>query len=225
MTPPKNTRQLHIERSDHNWITSLSGKTGPEAQQEALQDLAKYLHVVAYNYLQRCRGNSITLYTLDNSEIAAMAEDHVCGFMEKLLKDNFALLDKYTERGRFTAWAAVVLTNMMASAMRKSSWRKQVPLSTSVSTQKVDDVTQQPDKVALQNSILMVLQSGINEMPRRYQVALVRCLLEGEAAKDVAVDLETTPNAVNILVHRAKKNMRKYLIAHNVDQSVMHLFS
>lgn len=225
MTPPSKFPTAQNERSDDDWTLSLSGKAGSDAQKEALQDLAKYLHVVAYNYLHRCQSNSVMLRSLASSEIATIAEDHVGSFMEKLLKDDFELLNKYNQRGRFTAWSAAVLVNMMASAMRKLSWRNRVPLSTSVSAQKVDEWTKQPDEVAMQNSVLLILQSGINEMPLRHQVALVRCLLEGEAAKDVAVDLQTTPNAVNILVHRAKQNMRKYLIANNVDQSVMYLFS
>lgn len=225
MTPPNKFQTAQIERTDAQWLASLDGKAGPQSQQEALQDIAKYLHVVAYNYLHRCQGISDTLRSLANSEIAVMAEDHVCSFMEKLAKNDFALLDKYSRRGRLTAWASAVLINMMASEMRRSSWRKQVPLSTAVSTNKVDEFTKQPERVAIQNSVLMTLQSGIDEMPVRYQVALIRCLLEGDSAKDVAVDLQITPNAVNILVHRAKQNMRKYLVANHVDQSVMYLFS
>jgi len=225
MNPPIKDQSTKFERSDAEWLASLSGKEGRQLQQKALQDVARYLHVVAYNYLRRCQVNSPTLCSLDNSEIAIISEDHVSSFMERLTKDDFALLDKYSRRGRFTAWASAVLVNMMASEMRRASWRKQIPLSTSISTRQVDEHARQPDRVAIQNSILMILQNGIDEMPMRYQVALTRCLLEGDSAKNVASDLQITPNAVHILVYRAKQNIRKYLIANHVDQSDLYLFS
>lgn len=225
MNSPQNIVQAHNERTDCQWLASIRGKLGAEPQQEALQDLAKYLHVVAYNYLHRCQTNSVTLNSLANSEIGVLAEDHVHAFMEKLVGNNFALLEKYNQRGRFTAWSAAVLINLMASDMRKAAWRNQVPFSTAISAQKADEWTKQPDDLAIQNSTLMILQSGIDDLPRRYQVALTRCLLEGEAAKDVAKSLDITPNAVNMLVYRAKQNMRKYLIAHDIDQSVIYHFS
>lgn len=213
------------DRTDLQWLSALRDQAGTAAQREAFRDLGSYLHVVAYNYLKRCRANSVTLTYLENSELGTLAEDHVHTFMEKLVKNNFALLEKYHQQGRFTAWAAAVLTNLMATDMRKAAWRKQVPYATNVSTQQADEWSLQPDVVAMQNSILLILQNGIEDLPRRYQIALTRCLLEGEAAKEVAKSLEITPNAVNMLVHRAKKNMRKYLIAHDVDQSVIGLFA
>lgn len=228
MNSPKTSshaRPTQASRTDQQWLTSLRGQAGATAQQKALEDLGCYLHVVAYNYLRRCRTNSAMLTYLTNSELGTVAEDHVHTFMEKLVQNNFALLEKYHHRGRFTAWTAAVLANQMATDMRKAAWRKQVPFAANVSSQKADEWCEQPEVAAMQKSILMILQNGIAELPARYQIALTRCLLEGEAAKEVAKSLAITPNAVNVLVHRAKKNMRKYLIAHDVDRSVIHLFS
>lgn len=228
MNSPKQrsyARSNQHNRTDQQWLSSLRGQAGAVPQQETLEDLGCYLHVVAYNYLVRCRANSATLTYLTNAELGTMAEDHVHAFMEKLVQNNFALLEKYHQQGRFTAWAAAVLTNLMATEMRKAAWRKQVPYSLNVSTQKADERNTQPEVAAMQSNVLMILQNGIEELPRRYQIALTRCLIEGEAAKEVAKSLEISPNAVNMLVHRAKKNMRKYLIARDVDQSVIHLFA
>jgi len=212
-------------RTDDQWLISLCGQAGSASQQEAIEDLGNYLHVVAYNYLCRCRANSETLTSLENAEIGTLAEDHVHTFMEKLIQNDFALLEKYHQRGRFTAWAGAVLINLMAEDMRKAAWRKQVPFATNVSAEQTDERVLSPDVAVIQNSVLGVLHNGINQLSERHQIALTRCLLEGEAAKEVAKSLETTPGAVNLLVHRAKKNLRKYLIAHHVDRSVIGLFT
>lgn len=219
------TKYIKPNRSDAQWLYTLRDQADPTTQQEALKDLSDYLHAVAFNYLRRCRAHSVTLQYLGRAELGALAEDHVHTFMEKLIRDDFVLLEKYHQRGRFLAWAAAVLTNIMASEMRKSVWRKQVPFATNVSHQTEDERVLAPDRATMQRSISRILHNGICEMPEHYQIALTRCLLEGEPARDVAESLGITPNAVHMILHRAKKNLLKYLMAHDVDRSVIALFA
>jgi len=211
-------------RSDKEWVVALRGTLGTEAQHDALEDLARYQQVVAYNYLIRCEGLSVTLQTFNREEIAALAEDHAYTFIEKLVKDDFALLDKYSETGHFTSWAAQVLRNAMISEMRKSSWRKQVPLTESVASKSVERRNRQPEELAMQGSITAIVQDGLESLPERYRIVLTRCLLNGDSAQSVAEDFETTQNAVNVLVYRAKRKMRTYLTAQGLDATAVNHF-
>lgn len=221
----QHSNSQRINLSDKEWVAALRGTLGMETQHDALEALARYQQVVAYNYLLRCTPHSDTLQTYSNDEIWILAEDHAYDFIEKLVQDEFVLLKKYGEAGRFTSWAARVLINAMISEMRKASWRRQVPMTETVAEYFADPRHQQPEEMVIQNSITAIIQSGLETLPERYRIVLTRCLMEGESSKSVAEELETTVNAVNVLTYRAKQKMRKYLVAHGMDKSTMHHFA
>lgn len=225
MNRTNQTLSHHNSRPNQEWVAALRGTLGAEAQQNALEDLAKYQQVVAFNHLTRCTTQSETLSILNREEIGTLAEDHTYTFIEKLVQDDFALLEKYSGTGRFTAWTAKVLTNAMTSEMRRVAWRRQVPMSESVSENYADVPRRQPEQVAIQNSITATIQNGLEALPERYQIVLTRCLINGESSKSVAEDLETTVNAVNVLAYRAKQKLRKYLISQGMDETAAYHFA
>lgn len=219
--PNKSYRQ----RTNAEWPAALRGTLGEAAQAAAFAELTSYLHKVAFNYLSRCTEVSETLEARTSGELATIAEDHVYDIVERLVQDDFALLDQYSERGRFLGWCAQVLRNSMVTKMRKSSWRKQVPMTVSVQELTPAPQHTQPEQAAIQESILAMVQSGIDALPERHRIALTRCLIDGDSAQSVADDFGTTQNAINVLVYRAKRKLRTYLIGKGMDHTIVSNFA
>lgn len=82
-------------RSNQEWVEELSNAHNKNVQFKAHSDLANYLFVVAYNYLNKRRENLQMLNQLPTEEIASLTEDAVQDFMEKLVRDEYALLSSY----------------------------------------------------------------------------------------------------------------------------------
>lgn len=195
-------------RSSTEWVSSLTGKDGPQAQQLAHIDLSNYLYVVLYNYLQSRRSGLPAIVAYSDEELITLAQDFVQNYMEKMVKDDYALIGKYKTIGRFTSWAAQVAINMCATEFRHVCWSRQVPMKQQPYW---DQQTLLPETAAVRSQIGDVIDSCLAQLPVHYREALVRCVGEGERAADVAADLDVSPNAVYILIHRAKNAMRKHL--------------
>lgn len=210
-------RPVQYKRENQQWVAELTGDYGLDIQRRAHEDLANYLHVVAYNYIEKRRNNTSKLTVYSNEEITCLAQDSVQNLLERFAKNNFALLGKYSERGSFTSWAAQVLCNQIASELRKPAWRRQELLSESQEQKTPSADQSMPERAAIQSYVHEVIESCLQQLPERHQAALVRCVIEGEPATAVAEELDTTPNAVYMLVHRAKREMRKQLTSAGLD--------
>lgn len=112
-------------RTDQEWLDSLKGGVERNAQAAAIDDLANYLYVVSYNYLKTRKKSIAYLNSLADEEIGKFAADYVQEFLEKLIVNDFALVDKYNGIGKFTVWAAQIVINLISSDLRKASWVRQ----------------------------------------------------------------------------------------------------
>lgn len=115
MNLPKQTQTLLADRTCDTWFVSLCGEAGSQAQQNALQDLANSLYIVAYNYLYRSQAASGRLHSFSRSELAVLAAENVGCFMAKLVNTDFILLNKFSHKGRFATWIAAMFLRTMAS--------------------------------------------------------------------------------------------------------------
>lgn len=208
-------------RTNEEWVDALRGRLGAAEQRRACDDLASYLYIVAYNNLQKRRSHLPKLQGLDESEQMCLAEDFVQAFMEKMVKEQFRLLSKFGGHGRFASWAAQVLVNLVASEMRKAKWRRQEFINARA---QVVDTAMIPETVALRQQINEALERCLKRLPERSRIALVRCVIEGDCAPDVAAELGVSANAVHILVHRAKKSMRNYLKSEGIEPGTLNAF-
>lgn len=123
-----------IKRSNHEWIAALTGAAGHNDQQIAHQDLANYLFVVVHNHLLNRRSEFIRLSTLAQEEVRNLAQDLVQGCLEKLSRDDFALLTQFSGRGSFTSWTAQIVLNQARSELFRARWSRLQPLDDSTST-------------------------------------------------------------------------------------------
>lgn len=225
------------KRNNLSWVEELRGDCGGDVQRQAHQDLARYLYVVAFNYLRLRQGDLYRLADLAAEELAALAEDFVQETLEKLTRDDFALLGRYSAGGNFTSWAAQIVRNQAAMELRKSYWTRRGPLpqtganddngaETALTVELVDPSPAiDPARRAQQQQVHDLMQRCLAHLSERYRVAVLNCLGDDVAADVVAHALGTTPNAVYLIIQRAKRQLRACLEQSGLDRSALAVFA
>ena len=225
------------QRTNRAWVEELSGDCGVAAQRQAHQDLASYLYVVAYNYLRLRQTDLYRLADFAAEEMSALAQDFVQETLEKLARDDFALLGRYSAVGNFTSWAAQIVRNQAAMELRKSYWTRRAALpqadgadgeaTSPALTRELADTASEADpaRQAQQGHVRDLMQRCLGKLSERYRVAVLNCLGDDIAADVVARALETTPNAVYLIIQRAKRQLRACLEQSGLDRSVLAVFA
>ncbi len=225
------------QRSNTDWVQDLRGEGGEHAQRSAHQDLVRYLYVVAYNYLRLRQADLYRLADFAAEELAALAQDFVQETMEKLARDDFALLGRYSAVGNFTSWAAQIVRNQAAMELRKSYWTRRGPLpqagdgenngaESELAAELADPADEvDPDRQVQQQAVRDLVQRCIDRLPERYQVAVLNCLGDDVSADVVARALDTTANAVYLIIQRAKRQLRGCLEQAGLDRSALAVFA
>lgn len=207
------------KRTDQEWLDELRGISGQDKQKRAILELANYLYIVACTYLQKQQDRISGLRWLTNEDLAALGEEFVQRYMEKMIREDFALLEKYSGRGSFLAWAAQVTTNLCGSELRLRAWHRNQPFE--LAHNQIDSKAIVPEDAALRQQLCETLVHCLAKLPERHRFALLQCVVEGESASEVGQALNISANAVHILVHRAKKMMRKHLECEGIGVEVL----
>lgn len=224
------------QRTNQNWLDELRRDRGEEQQRLAYEDLAGYLYVVVYNYLQMRQTNLTVLAHFAPKELAALAQDFVQDTLEKLARDDHALLDQFRGTGRFLSWAAQIARHEAGQELRKSYWTRREPFpeehppelepeewSPSFTLEALIDHST-PENTAILDQVVAVLQRCLDKLQERRRLAFWGCIAEGRSAGFVTTALNTTDNAVHILVYRAKRDLRKCLRGTGLDQTILRIF-
>lgn len=202
-----------VKRTGEEWIADLGGANGADAQWSAHEDLARYLYRIAVNDLKKRQEDIPMLRDLSAYGLGEHAQDFVQSVLEKLARDDFAILDQYTGAGSFTGWVAQVMHRQVSTELRKARWHRTDFLEKlSFGSWRESDALS-PEALLLQTELRERIQEGISKLPERYITAFVRCEVEGESAVTVAESLGVTANAVYILIHRARSRLRTELAA------------
>jgi RNA polymerase sigma factor (sigma-70 family) len=199
----------YLERSNEDWLAGLRGQIGSDAQQQAYTDLARFLSVVAYNYLLMRSVNIAVLTTFDPADLAALAEEFVQDTLEKLAAHDHALLDGYRGSGRFTSWAAVIVRRVIAKELKKRIWTQR--------QREEENDSPLAANGGLPLEVRTSLEECLGKLPERQRQALLRCLVEEESTEDVAAALQTNVNAVYLLVLKAKRKTKECLQAADIN--------
>ena len=221
-------------RSNQDWLDELSGKRGPDEQVLAHQDLAGYLYTVVYNYLLKRQEDMELLATFAPGELAALAEDFVQETLERLARNNHALLGQFRGAGHFTSWAAQIVRHQAGGELKKAYWRRREPVAAAGSPAAaawsptfeftVASDALSPETLAIQQQAAEILQTSLTRLQDRERLALWGCIAEGRQAQFVAEALDTTANAVHLLVFRAKRKLRKYLEEAGLTPDILETF-
>lgn len=212
-------------RSDEQWLADLSGQNGYYAQEQAHRDLSRYLYVVVYHYLIKRAVSDHVLVTLSKDELATMAEDFVQDTLERLARNEHALLAKYAKAGSFTSWAAQIAKRIAATEIRRPYWSRRSRSSTI--SPFVNDVISEgngdldfraseqsgsnPEASLEQKELMQAILSCRQGLSERYQTIFDKIIVELASVEDVAELLGLSANAIYMLVFRVKRSMRKCL--------------
>ncbi len=225
-----------IRRNNKDWVDEFSGVRGSEKQGLAHQDLANYLYVVIYNHLlkKQAGGEIALLVGLTAKDLTAIGEDFVQETLEKLIKNDYALLDQYNGSGRFLSWVAAIIHNQARQEFRKAYWaRRKVPPQETGEEARAEpwlerfsdeDDLANPEKAAMRQQVIEILRTCLGKLRERERLAFWGCVAEGERAKVMAAKLDTTETAVNLLVFRAKRKLQKLLREAGINEIVLEAF-
>ena len=195
---------MSSRRSNQEWLADLRGLNGPEAQSLAIQELGSYLYVVLYNYLRIRQADVPLLAEWDTTSLSMEAEDLVQDVLIKMLQDNCALLDKFSNKGAFTLWAAAVARNHTAEILRKAPYKYgQKAVEDDVSI--VDLI---PEKAIRQEEIIDALVSCVERLNENRRYVFIERVLKYRPTKAIIIEIGTTINAVDQLVMHAKRDMK-----------------
>ena len=224
-------------RDNQEWVQELRGDRGGQQQEAAHCDLANYLYVVAYNYLRIRQADLRALAAFPVDDLSALAQDFVQETLEKLARNQFALLATYSGAGKFTSWAAQIVRNQAAQELRKSYWTRRNPLPASrdpdedgaepLLLQRLADTSDEADPArrAQQTQVAATLQGCLAGLSERYRLAVLNCLGDNVPAEAVARALDTTANAVYLIIQRAKRKLRQCLERAGLDKTVLAVFA
>lgn len=223
------------DRSNADWLRDLRGAGGHEAQRRAHEDLARYLYVVAYNYVRLRQADLGALAAFAAEDLAALAQDFVQDTLEKFVQADFRLLGRYRGEGRFTSWAAQIVRNQAAMELRKSYWKRRDVLPDAdtaadddreVLTQRQEDAAPgtNPEQSAARAHVASVLQLCLERLPERNRLAITHCIADDERAEQVARSLNTTANAVYLLITRGKRQLKECLQHAGISRDVLSIF-
>ena len=224
------------KRNNQDWVEELRGDCGVERQSDAHRDLANYLYVVAYNYLRLRQADLRALADFAPEEVAALAQDFVQETLEKLARNEFAVLASFSGAGKFTSWAAQIIRNQAAMELRKSYWTRRTPLPASDDSEESSEqpspaqnladpsVQADPARRAQQQQVHDVLQRCLAGLPERNRLAIVSCIADDVRAEAVAQTLNTTANAVYLLITRTKRQLKDCLQRAGLSRDVLGIF-
>ncbi len=82
-----------------------------------------------------------------------------------------------------------------------------------------------PARQAQQQAVRDLVQRCVDRLPERYRVAVLNCLGDDVSADVVARALDTTANAVYLIIQRAKRQLRACLEQTGLDRSALVVFA
>lgn len=198
-------------RSNQQWVDEITGVRGSETQSRAIDDLSRYLHVVAFNALLSRQIHFSRLRAMAPSDVSELARDFVQDTLMKLTTDNFVRLNQFRGTGKFTSWAAQIIHNEIISELRKVDWDRMDPLTTEGAGTPHNHKELSPEILVLQRYQTDQLYRMIELLPPKLRNAIIRCTLQEEKAAAVAADLGISTTAVYMLVYRAKRQLQQMM--------------
>jgi RNA polymerase sigma-70 factor (ECF subfamily) len=223
-----------IERSDQEWVAQLQDAE-PSIQHQAFLDLGRYLHRVLLNYLRSRRASLPRLRELDDLELEELAR----GFAQEALQVIWEKLPTYIGRGRFTSWAATIAVRTAGYELRKPYWREsRMPQPAHHNSESDSDEWSNPapawpgaqeltpETQAHVAEILHLIETTIQQdLSDRQRFAFVAQFIEERSSDEIADELGITRNAVYMLIHEARKKIRRRLLeAGHTPEEVLEVF-
>lgn len=128
--------------------------------------------------------------------------------------------ERYVPTAKFSTWLYTITHNVASNAIRKSSRRKEVNLTSSPSgslpvnslaTIAKDKSNLMPARLAAQKEMADMIHEAIQLLGPRQRMAMLLSKYEGMSYNEIAEAMELTQQAVKSLLSRARGNLRESL--------------
>jgi RNA polymerase sigma-70 factor (ECF subfamily) len=143
---------------------------------------------------------------------------------EELLQETFLRVhrarEKWEPSARFSTWLFTIASNLALNELRRP-FRRSVHESTDADREgtPLELVADAPavDEVAHARRLGGEVERALASLPARQRAALLLAAVEGLSYAEVAASLETSPQSVKALVHRARATLAEQL-PHAIDR-------
>jgi len=220
------------KQSNEEWIAKLKGERGIEQQLQAFEELGTLLHRAVFNYLLNHQPGLTRLASFSHEELAEMAHDFVQEALEKISTDNFRRLDQFKGSGSFEGWAIRIACRQAGQELRRKYWHitiaspdetEQIETSQAYATPKEEMAV----GVIRDETVAEVgpkIELCISRLAERQKVVFWGVVVQERNGQEIAEELQITPNAVYILLCRAKQALRKCLAAAGVGPDILDVY-
>jgi RNA polymerase sigma-70 factor, ECF subfamily len=196
-----------IERTNEEWLQALTS-TG-SARVAALNDLRDVL-------VRGLRRGLLGRVNTSAPDFDALAEDFVQEALLKIL-DN---LPTFAGRSKFTTWAHKITVHVALSELRRKRWQDASLTALSEPDEGpyvpglTADPAPNPASLAERRDMLARVNRIITEtLSDKQRAALSATVIQGLPTAQVAEMLQVNPNALYKLVHDARRQLKKQLLA------------
>lgn len=201
---PPNKKGTHVvNRTNDEWLTQLA-TPGPQ-RDAALADLRVIL-------LRGLKRGLLRRVNTGVPEFDAQADDFAQNALLKVL-DN---LDSFAGRAKFTTWAHKIAVSVALTELRRKRWQD-TSLDGIMDTEDgvytpsfVADPAPAPANVAERADMLRRIQTLINDgLTEKQRTAVNASIIQGLSTRQVAAEMDMTPNALYKLIHDARLRLKK----------------
>jgi RNA polymerase sigma-70 factor (ECF subfamily) len=203
-----------VARTNEEWLNDLRG---PD-REKAIADLREIL----------IRGLTYSLSSRVKNDLDVLVQDFVQDALLRIL-DN---LESFRGESMFTTWAQKIAVRVAFTEFRRKRWEN-VSLQDLVPEDSGDlvpsflaDPSPDPEKQVNQVMLTEMISKMINEgLTDRQRTAMMAIMAGGMPLEEVAKRMDTNRNALYKLLHDARKQMRKLLMAEGITpQDVLAAF-
>lgn len=227
-----------LTRSNQEWLDQLRGDCGEVQQAQAFDALATYLHHKAYDYLKRrqAQNNPWRLANLADEEVVALAQDAAQETLEKLARDEFALLASFRGEGAFTNWMKTIVIREVGQELRGPYWNRGVWWSLSEDEDQIADKLQRmladdtwsidPEKRVMHKEMIAALEKCQSRLsPELRQIFLGR-QMDKRPAKELAATFRL-PSVKDVyrLKRQANRDLERSLKESGWDRGLFDIFN
>ncbi len=195
-------------RSNQEWLNELNDPDG--ARERALIDLRRILTRSLRRSFKGSRAAG-----------AAVIEDIVQESLIKIL----ANLKSFRSESRFTTWTVTIAVNLLLTELRRRRWQD-VSLDSFENVELAFDPDalgagdDHPERKAVKRELVESVNRAIrNSLTERQRLVLRAFLSGGMPLGEIAERLGTNRNALYKLMHDARKNLKRAVLAQGLSEA------
>ena len=186
--------------------------------------------------MMRCRNGDMSAFELLVMRYKDLIVNFICRSIgdyhraEDLAQETFIRVFKnasrYEPKSQFKNWIYLIATNLCRNEIRNRNRRNTSFLDDFVPEEgDIDhsylmrDVSDLPDELYEKKEQQLIIQQTLNHLPENQRLALTLVTYQNLRYDEIAEVLDCSVSAVKSLIHRARRNMKKFLLEVGIGES------